>query len=62
MYLIIIGIIFEIIEIPLNNLSKYIDSKLIEDSITNTLGVLTGVLIYSIYPNNINLLTLLSFS
>jgi len=54
-YLILIGIIFEIIEIPLNKLSIYIDSKLIKDTITNTLGVLTGVILSKIFPNKTDL-------
>ena len=60
--LIFIGVIFEIIEIPLNKLSKYIDSKLIEDSITNSLGVLTGLLLYNLFPNKIDIVSLLTFS
>ncbi len=39
-----IGIFFEILEIPLGlYLSKYIDSKIIEDTITNTSGLLIGL-------------------
>ena len=55
MLIIMIGILFEVVEIYLNKLSKYIDSKLIEDTITNTLGVIFGVLIYNIFPNKIDL-------
>lgn len=58
--LIIIGFIFELIEVPLNSLSKYIDSKIYEDTITNTLGVLTGILLYKICPMNIDLISLMS--
>ena len=53
--LIIVGILFEIIEIPLNKFSKYIDSKLIEDSLTNSLGVFSGLLLYNLFPNYIDL-------
>ena len=55
MFIIMIGILFEVVEIYLNKLSKYIDSKLFEDTITNTLGVIIGVLIYNIFPNKIHL-------
>ena len=55
LFLILIGIIFEIIEIPLNKVSKYIDSKLIEDSITNSLGVICGVILSKIFPIKIDL-------
>lgn len=55
LFLIIIGIIFEIIEIPLNKASKYIDSKLIKDSITNSLGVISGVILYKIFPSKIDI-------
>ena len=57
--LIVIGIIFELIEIPLNHLSKYIDSKLIMDTITNSSGVIFGLLLYKIFPNDINLISIL---
>ena len=55
LFLIIIGIIFEIIEIPLNKVSKYIDNKLIKDSITNSLGVISGVILYKIFPSKIDI-------
>ena len=55
MYVILIGVIFELIEIPLNKVSKYIDSKLVKDTITNTIGTFLGVSISKIYPNNIDL-------
>ena len=43
---ILIGILFEIVvEFPLTTVSKYIDSKLLEDSITNTLGIIIGVIL-----------------
>ena len=53
--LILIGIIFEIIEIPMNKISKYIDSKLIEDSITNSLGIIIGIVLFKMFPNKIDL-------
>jgi len=59
-YLIIIGIIFELIEIPLNKLSKFIDGKLIQDPITNSLGVFTGLILYNLYPNNIDFFSFLN--
>tara|TARA_B100000073_G_scaffold301537_1_gene268534 strand:+ start:5427 stop:5834 length:408 start_codon:yes stop_codon:yes gene_type:complete len=55
-YLILMGIIFELIEIPLNNVSKYIDSKLVEDTITNTLGVIFGMALFKIFPHKIDIL------
>lgn len=55
MLIIMIGIFFEVLEIYLNKLSKYIDSKLVEDTITNTFGVIIGVLIYNMFPNKIDL-------
>lgn len=60
--LIIIGIIFELIEIPLNSISKYIDSKLIEDTFVNTLGILMGALIYKLYPKKIDLYQIIFYS
>ena len=57
--LICIGIIFEIIEIPMNKMSKYIDSKLIEDSLTNSLGIIIGLAIWKMFPNNIDLYQIL---
>jgi len=58
--LILIGIAFEIIEIPLNNMSRYIDSKLIEDTITNSLGVIAGYIIYLMFPINVTLMSYLT--
>lgn len=61
-YIILIGILFEIVvEFPLTTVSKYIDSKLLEDSITNTLGIIIGVILSKIFPNNINLYKLINF-
>ena len=57
--LIIIGIIFELIEIPLNNLSKYIDIKLLADTFTNSLGVMIGVILFKLFPYEIDLYKLL---
>ena len=58
-HLIFIGILFEIIEIPLNNISKFIDSKLISDTITNSLGIIIGVLLYKLFPYEIDLYNIL---
>ena len=58
-HLIVIGILFEIAEIYLNNVSKYIDSKLLEDSITNSLGVIFGLLLYKKFPYNIDILKII---
>ena len=54
-HVIFIGIIFELIEIPLNKVSKYIDSKVIKDTIFNSFGILIGKILFMIYPNNVNL-------
>jgi hypothetical protein len=58
-YIILIGICYEVIEIPLNKISRFIDSKLIQDSFVNTLGVLCGVRLYKLYPKKIDLYSLL---
>lgn len=57
--LIIIGYIFEIFELYLNNLTKYIKGKIIKDTITNSLGVLVGYILYQIFPNKISLYKIL---
>jgi hypothetical protein len=57
-YIILIGIIFECIEFGLNNISPFIDSKIIEDTIINTIGVLVGIGIYKLYPKKIDLYSL----
>ena len=46
--LIVIGFIFELIEIPLGKVSKYIDSKIVSDTIVNSLGVVAGYGLYQI--------------
>ena len=51
-----IGIIFELMEIPLGMfVSKYIDSKVFMDTVVNTIGTITGYLIYKKYPKKIEL-------
>jgi len=57
-YIIFIGIIFECIEFGLNNISPFIDSKIIEDTIINTIGVLFGIGLYKLYPKKIDLYSL----
>ncbi len=59
LHVIVIGILFEVVEIYLNKLSKYIDSKLFIDTITNILGVIIGILIYNMFPNKIDLYKIL---
>ena len=54
--LIFMGITFEVAEIYLNNLSKYIDSKLLEDTITNTLGIIFGILLFKKFPHKIDII------
>ena len=53
--LIFFGFIFELIEIPLNNLSPYIDSKIIQDTFVNTCGLICGYFLFKIAPKKINL-------
>ena len=44
---IILGAIFEIMEIPLGMyISKYIDAKFVKDTLVNSVGVISGYLIY----------------
>ena len=40
--LIVIGFLFELAEIPLSEMSQFIDSKIFSDTIVNSLGVLAG--------------------
>jgi hypothetical protein len=57
--LIFMGIIFEVAEIYMNNLSKYIDSKLLEDTITNSLGIIFGKILFTMYPHKIDLMNII---
>ena len=52
---IVLGIAFEFLEMWLNNFSQYIDCKLVEDTITNTAGVLSGVFLSNMFPNKVDL-------
>jgi uncharacterized protein YacL len=54
-FIILIGITFELFEIILHKFSKYVDGKPFSDTITNSLGALTGLIFYKIYPNKIDL-------
>jgi hypothetical protein len=40
--LILVGFIFELVEIPLSKMSQFIDSKIVSDTIVNSAGVLVG--------------------
>ena len=51
----LIGFMFELIEIPLNNISKYIDGKLIQDTFVNIIGLIFGYLLFKIFPKRIYL-------
>ena len=44
----IVGFIFEFIEMFLGKFSKYIDSKVIDDTLTNSAGVLFGLFVLGI--------------
>ena len=54
-YLVLIGFLFEIAEIGLNKFSKYIDSKIVEDTMVNTSGLIFGLILFKFYPKKINL-------
>lgn len=46
--LIIIGFIFELMEVPLSQMSQFIDSKIVSDTIVNSAGVLAGYGLYKL--------------
>jgi hypothetical protein len=48
----LIGHLFEYVEMILGNYSKYIDSKVVDDTLTNSAGVLVGLLILALYRAN----------
>lgn len=53
--LIIIGFIFEIVELVISNFTVYVTHKIIDDPIINTFGILFGVILYRILPNKVDL-------
>jgi hypothetical protein len=56
-HVLLIGIIFEFLELPLGKyVSTYINSKIYMDAIVNSVGGLTGYLLYKKYPNKIELM------
>ena len=58
---IILGAIFEIMEIPLGMyVSKYIDAKFVKDTIVNGVGAILGYLIYKKYPKRVRLRKLMN--
>tara|TARA_B000000475_G_scaffold123971_1_gene100183 strand:- start:613 stop:1011 length:399 start_codon:yes stop_codon:yes gene_type:complete len=58
---IILGAIFEIMEIPLGMyISKYIDAKFVKDTLVNSVGVISGYLIYKKYPKKVRLRNLMN--
>ena len=58
---IILGAVFEIMEIPLGMyVSKYIDAKFVKDTIVNSVGAISGYLIYKKYPKKIKLRDLMN--
>jgi len=58
---IILGAIFELMEVPLGMyVSKYIDAKFVKDTIVNSVGVISGYLIYKKYPKNVRLRKLMN--
>lgn len=53
---IILGAIFELMEVPLSMyVSKYIDAKFVKDTIVNSVGAISGYLIYKKYPKKVRL-------
>ena len=42
-------------DLKLNKLSKYIDSKIVEDTMVNTSGLIFGLILFKFYPKKINL-------
>lgn len=54
--LIVIGFLFEVAESYLNKASSFIDCKLVEDTITNTIGVIIGLIFFNFFPNKIDIL------
>ena len=58
---IILGAVFEIMEIPLGMyISKYIDAKFVKDTIVNSVGAISGYLIYKKYPKRVRLRNLMN--
>lgn len=56
MQVIILGAIFELMEVPLGMyVSKYIDAKFVKDTIVNSVGAILGYLIYKKYPKKVKL-------
>ena len=53
--LIIAGFLFEFIELCLSNASNFIDYNIIKDTVTNTLGVIIGLLLYKIFKSEVDL-------
>jgi uncharacterized protein YacL len=54
--LIFIGFCFELVETSLSRLSKFIKGKIINDTITNSLGVFIGLFIFYLFPHKIDLI------
>lgn len=58
---IILGAIFELMEVPLGMyVSKYIDAKFVKDTIVNSVGAISGYLIYKKYPKKVGLRKLMN--
>ena len=56
--LILIGFCFELVETSLSKISKFVKGKIVNDTITNSLGVFIGLFIFYLFPNKIDLLNL----
>ena len=53
--LIIIGFIFEIIELIINSLFTEFEYRFLKDPIANTFGILIGIILYRIIPHKVDL-------
>ena len=53
--LIIIGFIFEIVELFIDKLIICLEYRMLDDPITNTVGLLFGIILYRIVPNKVDL-------
>ena len=53
--LILIGFIFEHIEKQLNKITVHVKGKIVKDTLTNTAGILIGLILFNLFPNKTDL-------
>jgi hypothetical protein len=53
--LIIIGFLFEIVELLIDKLIMCLEYRMLDDPIANTVGLLFGIILYRIVPNKVDL-------